>query len=322
MKINKILPEKSLNNLWIKIKELTQKVEECFQSVSNGKALVASAITDKKVTTDATATFEEMANNIASLKLGSGNATAGDVLSGKTFTNSDGIEYTGEMPNNSNGTKGSSMGKDENGVWVYFPYGYYPNYGNTGNGYIYLNSDNIGNAAAADVLSGKTFTSANGVKVKGTMTNQGAKTASLNCGGSYTIPAGYHNGSGKVTANSLSSQTSATAAAADIASGKTAWVNGKKITGTRAAAVKTASGTASLSVPKEVSKSTIVKFPTPFESIPTVTAVVTSATYNGADYTSRATISKSEITKSSFVLTIKNTTSATLECKASWSAQA
>lgn len=251
MKINKILPEKSLNNLWIKIKELTQKVEECFQSVSNGKALVASAITDKKITTDANATFETMANNIRALKLGSGNATTGDVLSGKTFTNSDGVEYTG------------------------------------------------------------------------TMTNQGAKTASLNCGGSYTIPAGYHNGSGKVTANSLASQTSATAAAADIASGKTAWVNGKKITGTRPAAVKTASGTVNLSVPKESTKSTIVNFPTPFESIPTVTAVVDHAIQNGvADIVSRAVISTSQIKKSSFVLSIKNTTSATLECKASWSAQA
>jgi hypothetical protein len=37
------------------------------------------------------------------------------------------------------------------------------------------------------------------------MTNQGAKTASLNCGESYTIPAGFHDGAGKITANSLAS---------------------------------------------------------------------------------------------------------------------
>ena len=58
------------------------------------------------------------------------------------------------------------------------------------------------------------------------MTNQGTKNASLNAGGSYTIPAGYHNGSGKVTANALSGQTSGTAGAAHILSGYNAWVNG------------------------------------------------------------------------------------------------
>ena len=86
-------------------------------------------------------------------------------------------------------------------------------------------------ATAAQILSGKTAY-VKGSKVTGTMANQGAKTSSLNCGASYTIPAGYHNGSGKITANSLSSQTSATATASKILSGYTAWVNGSKLTGT------------------------------------------------------------------------------------------
>ena len=92
----------------------------------------------------------------------------------------------------------------------------------------------------------------NGEKVDGTMPNKGAVTASLNCGGSYTIPKGYHNGSGKVTANSLSSQTGANATAKDIIKGKTAWVNGSKITGT--ATIESLGGlvykTGSVSVPK------------------------------------------------------------------------
>lgn len=58
----------------------------------------------------------------------------------------------------------------------------------------------FGDAAVANVLSGKTFTSSAGYKREGTMANQGAKTASLNTSTtSYTIPAGYHNGSGKVS---------------------------------------------------------------------------------------------------------------------------
>ena len=88
------------------------------------------------------------------------------------------------------------------------------------------------NFSASDLLSGKTANDSNGEIVTGTMPNKGAVTATLNCGGSYTIPAGYHNGNGKGTANSLASQTSANAGAGDILSGKTAWVNGSKLTGT------------------------------------------------------------------------------------------
>ena len=87
------------------------------------------------------------------------------------------------------------------------------------------------NATADKILSGYKAYSG-GKLLTGTMANRGAVSSSLNCRGSYTIPAGYHNGSGKVTANSLASQTSATATSADILTGKTAWVNGSKITGT------------------------------------------------------------------------------------------
>lgn len=86
-------------------------------------------------------------------------------------------------------------------------------------------------AAAADMLSGKTAYGADG-KITGSMPNRGAVSQALNAGQSYTIPAGYHNGNGKIEANSLASQTSATATASDIASGKTAWVNGVRLNGT------------------------------------------------------------------------------------------
>lgn len=122
---------------------------------------------------------------------------------------------------------GTTTNSNEKIIAIKPPVGYYDG----DNSYVGDLASNFGNASAAQVLSGSTFTSSNGVKASGTMSNRGAVTKSLNCGGSYTIPAGYHNGSGKVTANSLASQTSATATAAYIYSGKTAWVNGVKITG-------------------------------------------------------------------------------------------
>lgn len=89
-----------------------------------------------------------------------------------------------------------------------------------------------GDAGDSMVLSRKTYYNTDPKQKRtGTMANQGAKTAALNCGGSYTIPAGYHNGSGKVTANSLASQTAGNAGTTDIRNGKTAFVNGNKVTG-------------------------------------------------------------------------------------------
>ena len=86
------------------------------------------------------------------------------------------------------------------------------------------------NATADKILSGyKAYSGGN--LLTGTMANRGAVNSSLNCGGSYTIPAGYHNGSGKITANSLASQTTGTATANNLSNGVTAWVNGNKITG-------------------------------------------------------------------------------------------
>lgn len=54
-------------------------------------------------------------------------------------------------------------------------------------------------AGAGDVLAGKVIVDKGGNPLTGTMPNWGAVNQSLAINGSYTIPAGYHNGSGKVT---------------------------------------------------------------------------------------------------------------------------
>lgn len=55
-------------------------------------------------------------------------------------------------------------------------------------------------ATASDVFVGVKFVDANGNEVIGTMANNGAVSQTLNTSTtSYTVPAGYHNGSGKVS---------------------------------------------------------------------------------------------------------------------------
>ena len=72
---------------------LNNTTKELFQSVSNGKSLVAGAITDKGVPTSASDTFSTMATNISKISSGGGGggidtsdatATSGDILLGKT----------------------------------------------------------------------------------------------------------------------------------------------------------------------------------------------------------------------------------------------
>lgn len=75
------------------------EINEVKKSVSDGKAEIAAAITLKRVTTAASATFHQMAENIKKIVLGSGNAQPADVLAGKTATNDSGVEFTGTMPN-------------------------------------------------------------------------------------------------------------------------------------------------------------------------------------------------------------------------------
>ena len=90
-------------------------------------------------------------------------------------------------------------------------------------------------AAAEDILAGKKSVDATGAEITGTMTNQGAWTSTKTSNGSVTIPAGYHNGSGKVTVNVSSTTTIPTdgdAATSDVLTGKTFYSGGSKKTGT------------------------------------------------------------------------------------------
>lgn len=94
-----------------------------------------------------------------------------------------------------------------------------------------LKSQTSATAAAGDIRSGKTAY-VNGVKVTGNLKDETPSDKELSAGGSVSYSAGIKNAAWKVTAKTLAAQTEATAAAAQILKGFTAWVNGLKVTGT------------------------------------------------------------------------------------------
>lgn len=152
-----------------------------------------------------------------------GDALASNILNSKTaWVN--GEKITGSMPNNGSVYKTLKCGES-----FIIPTGYH-----NGNGSIYsetLESQTIADAIAEQILIDKTAW-VNGNKITGSMADNGAVEVSLNCGETYIVPIGFHNGNGSISANSLASQTVADAETGDLVESKTAWVNGVKITGT------------------------------------------------------------------------------------------
>lgn len=155
-------------------------------------------------------------------------ATAADVLTGNVFVTAAGVVTPGEMVNN--GAVDRTL--DVTTITYTIPKGYHSG---TGKVQLVLETKNVTpsktaqevtptagkvlskvtvaaipsqyqdvtpvTATAANVLDGNIFVDKTGAQVEGTMPNKGAMEATIDglTTTSYTVPAGYHNGSGTVS---------------------------------------------------------------------------------------------------------------------------
>ena len=91
-------------------------MNSCFQSVSEGKSAIASAITDKGVSTASDATFQTMASNIDSIISGSGKYEVYD---------SPGMSFWALTPETTSGTRSQTISNPfSQGAGIYTVYGY------------------------------------------------------------------------------------------------------------------------------------------------------------------------------------------------------
>ncbi|WP_372632396.1 hypothetical protein [Cohnella sp.] len=190
-------------------------ITELFTNVSDGKALIASAITDKGVQTDANDSFAEMADNIEAIQTGTdmsdATATAADILAPKTAYGAAGTKLVGTMPNKTGATSGyttlndSTQGKDAK--------------------IVSLTDQHPDNSVALTFIPDKGYY--DGVSSKARVRLWGVNPRYVAAGN----PLGWISDAASTPL--VGTYTSdANATNADILSGKTAYVNGVKRTGT------------------------------------------------------------------------------------------
>lgn len=148
-------------------------------------------------------------------------AESSDIISGK-FAWVNGSKIRGNIPTFSDKTINLSSGQQES-----LADGYYKNCKVTGS---VLAQETTGTAIDSDILSGKTAW-VNGEQITGSMSKSIPINIKIGPGEAYNLDPAYYPG-GKITSETINEATPGNAIGDDILLGKTAWVNGNKITGT------------------------------------------------------------------------------------------
>lgn len=151
----------------------TDEIDEVKKSVSDGKSLVASAITANGVTTAADATFQTMADHVNNIR-NDGTATAQQILKGSTAWVGKN-KITGTMTDYGREPAAHHISEWSGGLFLYVPdYDSDPQAAGRIQRSLHTPLSNLGNATADKVLTGVTFTSEAGLKKSGSMANVAA----------------------------------------------------------------------------------------------------------------------------------------------------
>ncbi|GIQ70777.1 hypothetical protein DUZ99_01935 [Xylanibacillus composti] len=196
------------------VKVAYDRAQEAFQLGNERKQEVVDVLIAKGVSASTSESWDSLIGKLSSIIKATGNAAVGDVLVSKTFSNASANGLTGTMPNRGNVTQTlTSQGQSYT-----IPQGHHGGTGTVTANITNLSAANIRNGAtvggiagtfsqfsngatAAQILTGRSA-AVNGAAVNGSMPDRGSvgtQTISTQ-NGEYAIPAGYHNGAGRVRA--------------------------------------------------------------------------------------------------------------------------